>query len=114
MPLPRYDGYIFDLDGTIYLGDRTDPGCPRDRGAHPGRRAGSGVSLQQAAGAAGELCPQTDTPGHPDLPEDVINSTQALMHLLREAEPGARLYVVGERKLVQELRDAGFQLTRAA
>ncbi len=26
--LPRYDGYIFDLDGTIYLGDRLIPGAP--------------------------------------------------------------------------------------
>ena len=27
MSLPRYDGYIFDLDGTIYLGDQLIPGA---------------------------------------------------------------------------------------
>lgn len=25
--IPRYDGYIFDLDGTIYLGDILLPGA---------------------------------------------------------------------------------------
>lgn len=39
MPLPRYDAYVFDLDGTLYLGDDLIPGAAetvaslRDRGA---------------------------------------------------------------------------------
>jgi arabinose operon protein AraL len=27
MPLPRYSAYIFDLDGTMYLGDALLPGA---------------------------------------------------------------------------------------
>jgi NagD protein len=111
MPLPRYDGYIFDLDGTIYLGDRLISGAREtiERLRAAGRAVVflSNKPLEPRASYARKL----SRLGIPAAPEDVINSTQALMHLLREAEPGARLYVIGEQKLVQELSDAGFQLT---
>ncbi len=39
--MPLYDGYIFDLDGTIYLGERLIPGA--DRVVEELRAAGRGV-----------------------------------------------------------------------
>ena len=111
MSVPRYDGYIFDLDGTIYLGDQLIPGAQgtveRIRGARRPVVFLSNKPLEPRSSYAAKLTRL----GIPTPPEDVINSTQALMHLLRETEPGAKLYVVGERKLVQELADAGFELT---
>jgi arabinose operon protein AraL len=110
MPLPRYDGYIFDLDGTIYLGDRLIPGA-RERIAFL-REAGrpivflSNKPLEPRVNYARKLTRL----GIPTEAEDVINSTQALMHLLRQAEPHARLYVIGETRLIDELREAGFHL----
>ena len=111
MSHPRYDGYIFDLDGTIYLGDRLIPGAREKIGAL--REAGCAVvflsnkPLEPRANYARKLTRL----GVPTPAEDVINSTQALMHLLRQEEPRARLYVIGETKLVNELREAGFELT---
>ncbi len=111
MSLPRYDGYIFDLDGTIYLGDQLIPGAQgtveRIRGAGRPVVFLSNKPLEPRSSYAAKLTRL----GIPTPPEDVINSTQALMHVLREAEPGARLYVVGERKLVEELAGAGFEVT---
>ncbi|MHB1319589.1 MAG: HAD-IIA family hydrolase, partial [Anaerolineae bacterium] len=110
MSFPRYDGYIFDLDGTIYLGDQLIPGAretvERIRAAGRAVVFLSNKPLEPRASYARKLTRL----GIPAGPEDVINSTLALIHLLREAEPGARLYVVGESKLVQELADAGFRL----
>ncbi|MGI6368273.1 MAG: HAD-IIA family hydrolase [Anaerolineae bacterium] len=104
----RYDGYIFDLDGTIYLGDRLIPGAGdtiarlRSRGAQVVFL--SNKPLEPRSSYAAKLTRL----GIPATSEDVINSTQALIVLLQEAEPGARLYVVGETKLIHELREAGF------
>jgi arabinose operon protein AraL len=111
MSRARYDGYVFDLDGTIYLGDRLIQGA-REKIADL-RAAGcpvvylSNKPLEPRANYARKLTRL----GIPAQPEDVINSTQALMHLLRQAEPQARLYVIGETKLLSELREAGFLLT---
>lgn len=111
MPEPRYAGYIFDLDGTIYLGDALIPGAAAT--VERIRRAGcpivflSNKPLEPRENYARKLTRL----GIPTPPEDVINSTQALIHLLRERHPAARLLVLGEQLLLDELMRAGFSLT---
>jgi HAD superfamily hydrolase (TIGR01450 family) len=111
MATPRYEGYIFDLDGTIYLGDELIPGARQT--IEWIRDAGGAVvflsnkPLEPRASYAAKLTRL----GIPTPSEDVINSTQALMHLLREQHPGARLYVIGETRLLDEMRAAGFVLS---
>ncbi len=111
MPEPRYAGYIFDLDGTIYLGDALIPGAAAtiQRLRQAGRPVVflSNKPLEPRESYARKL----SRLGIATPPEDVINSTQALIHLLRERHPGASLLVIGERKLLDELTQAGFHLT---
>ena len=38
-PTRRFGGYVFDLDGTLYLGDQLLPGAAETVGIHPRRRA---------------------------------------------------------------------------
>lgn len=107
---PRYDGYIFDLDGTIYLGERLIPGAAatvaRLRAA--GRRVVflSNKPLEPRANYAAKLTRL----GIATPAEDVINSTQALMHYLRAHHATAGLWVIGEQALLDELRGEGFRL----
>jgi len=109
--MPRYRGYIFDLDGTIYLSDDLVPGAKRTIAWL--RRHGrhivflSNKPLEPSANYAAKL----SRLGIPARPEDVINSTRALVHYLRVNMPEARLFVVGEEKLLDELRQEGFHLT---
>lgn len=49
--------------------------------------------------------------GIPTPPEDVINSTQALIYLLQHEKRDARLFVIGEPSLVQEMSEAGFRVS---
>jgi arabinose operon protein AraL len=105
-----YDGYILDLDGTVYLGERLIPGA--DAAVARLRAAGrpvvflSNKPLEPRASYAARLTRL----GIATPAEDVINSTQALMHYLREHQPGAGLWVIGERALLDELRGEGFRL----
>lgn len=114
MPDPRYAGYIFDLDGTIYLGDALIPGAAEtiERIRQAGRPVVflSNKPLEPRESYARKLTRL----GIPTPPEDVINSTQALIHLLRERHPDARLLVIGEQPLLDELSRAGFRLTLRA
>jgi phosphoglycolate/pyridoxal phosphate phosphatase family enzyme len=109
-----YDAYIFDQDGTIYLGDQLLPGADETVAAlrAAGRRTiflsnNPTRTRQQYAAKLSAL-------GIPTPVEDIVNSSFVLVQwLLREA-PGARLFVVGEQPLHDELRAAGFQLSRRA
>src|SRR5215510_3325455 len=84
-----YRGFIFDLDGTVYLGERL--------------LSGASQAIQSRADYAAKLTRL----GVPAAPDDVINSSYVLArHLAREA-PAARCFVIGEPPLVEELRAAG-------
>jgi len=109
-----YSAYLFDQDGTIYLGEALLPGAAETiatlRAA--GRRTiflsnNPTRSRQQYAAKLSRL-------GIPTPVEDIVNSSYVMVQwLLREA-PHARLFVVGEQPLKDELRQAGFCLNERA
>lgn len=108
-----YGGYIFDLDGTIYRGEALIPGA---KDVVETLRADgcrmvfvSNKPLEPSTRYAKKLTRL----GIPTPPEDVINSTQALIYYLREHHPQARLFVIGEEPLLDEFREAGFALIEA-
>jgi HAD superfamily hydrolase (TIGR01457 family) len=109
----EYRGYIFDLDGTTYRGDSLIPGAKGvvETLRADGRRVVfvSNKPLEPSARYAEKLTRL----GIPASPEDVINSTQALIYYLRAHHPQARLFVIGEELLLNEFREAGFVLTDA-
>ncbi len=111
--LPRYGGYVFDLDGTIYLGERLIAGA-REAVAwlrQHGRPVVflSNKPLEPRSAYAAKLTRL----GIAAREDDVVNSTQALMSYLRVDRPEARLYVIGEPALLDEFRAEGFTLTEA-
>jgi NagD protein len=107
----RFDGYVFDLDGTIYLGDALLPGA---LDAVMTIRAVGGRTvfltnkpLERPSAYAAKLTKL----GIPTGPEDVVSSTDALLRYLRDHAAGARLYPVAEPLLWGLLREAGWELT---
>lgn len=114
MAIPAYDGYIFDLDGTIYLGEAALPGAVE--------------TLAKLRAAGRKIAFLSNNPTHTretyvqrlrrlgvDASIDqIINSSLVMTRwLLREA-PGARLFVIGEQPLIDELVAAGFTLSEQA
>ena len=106
-----YDAYIFDLDGTVYLGDALLP------------TAGDTITALRAAGRRTVFLSNNPTHtreeyarkltrlGLPTPVDDVINSSLVMADFLRRRMPGARLFVVGERPLCDVMVAAGFELT---
>jgi phosphoglycolate/pyridoxal phosphate phosphatase family enzyme len=110
-PNALFPGYVFDLDGTVYLGDALLPGAKR---TIEGLRAAgcrlaflSNKPLETRADYAAKLTRL----GVPTRPEEVINSSWVMTRWLAQEAPGAALFVVGERPLLDELQAAGFRLT---
>ena len=108
-----FAGYIFDLDGTIYLGDRLIPGA--DEVVAQLRRAGSRVVfVSNKPIASRSVYARKLTQLGIETPEaDVINSSLVAARYLAQEMPGARVFVIGEAPLVHELERAGLHMANA-
>ena len=107
-PTRRFGGYVFDLDGTLYLGDHLLPGAAETVAAV--RDGGARVAfltnkpLETPAAYAAKL---TDL-GIPATAHEVVSSTDALLRYLDRHAKGARILPVTEPLLAGMLRDHGF------
>jgi HAD superfamily hydrolase (TIGR01450 family) len=106
-----FKGFIFDLDGTVYLSDKLIPGADRviRRLRETGRRVVflSNKPIQTREEYAAKLTRL----GIPTQPEEVINSTFVTVNYLRKIAPQARLFIVGETPFIEELKRADFKIT---
>ena len=108
-PRFAYRGFIFDLDGTVYLDERLLPGAQArhrgaPRGGSPARASSRTSPLPDRADYAAKLTRL----GIPTDVEEVINSSYVLARWLDRETPGARCFVIGaEPPLVAELRAGG-------
>lgn len=109
-----YEAYIFDLDGTIYLGDGLLPTVQET--LHQLRAAGRRVVFlsNNPTRPRSDYAAKLNRLGVPTPVEDVINSSAVMVDFLQRRMPGARLFVVGEQSLLDELTAAGFALSREA
>ena len=110
-PLKLYAGYIFDLDGTIYLGERLLPTARETVATLRALGRRTVFVSNNPTRTRQEYATKLTRLGIPTSPEEVINSSLVLVDFLRHNLPHARLFVVGEEPLCAELRAAGFELT---
>ena len=112
-PDELFDGYVFDLDGTVYLGDELLPKAKETLGELKQRSSVvylTNKPLQTPADYAAKLTRL----GVETHPEEVISSTDALLLYLERHAPGVRLFVVGKPPLVQLLELAGYDVVQEA
>lgn len=104
-------GFIFDLDGTVYLSEKALPGAVETLALI--RAHGlpyvfiTNKPLQPGSTYAAKLTQL----GIPATPDDVITSGRVMGNYLAQIAPGARVFVIGEPPLLQEIRQAGMILS---
>ena len=105
--------YLFDMDGTLYLGDQLYPfTIPLlDKLRKTGRKYlfmtnNSSKSVEDYIRKLAKL-------GIESTREDFITSSQATAYYLKEHFPGKKLYVCGTKSLKKELELAGFTVTES-
>lgn len=109
--IPLYDGYLFDLDGTIYLGDTLLPGAHEL--LRTLRELGRPVAFlsnnptKDPEMYAEKLCRL----GIPTEPRDVVNPLVTLAAWLRRSAPGSRVFVLGSEPLKRAVVGAGCTLS---
>ena len=102
--------FLFDMDGTVFLGQRLLPGAAE---IFPFLRAGglpyyflTNNSSRSRADYAGHLARL----GLQVSAEQILTSGEAAARYLQKRWPAGRLYVVGTPSLEDELRSYGFEL----
>jgi phosphoglycolate/pyridoxal phosphate phosphatase family enzyme len=104
-------GILFDLDGTIYLGDALISGAARAIATLKGAGVKIGYLTNKPIEPRDAYARKLTRLGVPTVPEEVVTSSLVLARWLRRQLPGATLFVVGEVPLQAELAGAGFVLT---
>jgi NagD protein len=114
-PLTRpkrvYPGYVFDLDGTVYLGDALLPHAAET--IQELKRRGSRVVYvtNKPLETADDYARKLTRLGVPTARSEVVTSVDALVDYLRREHPHAILLAVAEQSAIDELAAAGFVLT---
>ena len=103
--------FLFDMDGTLYLGDRlfdfTKPLLAEIR-----RTGGKYLFMtNNSSKSVADYVKKLEKLGISSTREDFITSSQAAAYYLHKHHQGQRLYVCGTESLKEELRSEGFQVT---
>lgn len=105
-----YAGYIFDLDGTIYLGDALLPGA-RDLILGLRARGARTVFLSNNPTKDPAMYAEKLTRlGIPTQPHEIVNTVVTMAEWLRQHAPGSNVFVIGEAPLSSAIAAAGLTL----
>ncbi len=111
VPTRLYDTYIFDLDGTLYLGDEILPGAKRmiDELRARGKvvRFVSNNPTKDLAMYAKKL----DKLGLLASDEEIVTTIVTMIRWLRANHPNAVVFPIGEAPLIRALANAGIRMS---
>lgn len=108
--MQQFKGYIFDLDGTLYLGDNAIPGAPETLAALRARGAQVAFLSNKPIEPASNYAAKLTRLGMPAAVEEVLNSSIIMARYLERTAPQARVYLIGEEPLAAELRQRSIAL----
>lgn len=111
--LRRIKLYLFDMDGTLYLGDQLYPFTIEllNKLKETGRKYL--FMTNNSSKSVDDYIKKLERLGIPSTREDFITSSQATAYYLKEHYPGRKLYVCGTRSLKKELEMEGFTVTES-
>jgi HAD superfamily hydrolase (TIGR01450 family) len=106
-----YAAYVFDLDGTIYLGDDALPGAARLIAALRARGAAVRFVSNNPTRDPRQYAAKLTDLGIPTPVEEIVNTTVTTTRWLLEHHPGAVVFPIAEAALVDALAAAGIRMS---
>lgn len=109
-----YDGYIFDLDGTIYLGNELLPGAGRLIGEL--RELGKQVVFLSNNPTSDPLmyAEKLTKLGLPTPPSEIVNTVVTMTGWILQNHPDATVFPISEEPLKRSLVEAGIRTSERA
>ncbi len=104
------DGFVFDLDGTVYLGEEAIPGAVELIAELRKRKKRILFVTNKPLQPREKYAEKLTCLGIPTLPEDILTATVALGSYLLQHSPDLRLYAIGEDSLRDEFTSMGLHV----
>jgi len=107
--MKSYEGYIFDLDGTIYLEENLLPGA-RELIAALREQNRKVIFLSNNPTKNPQMYADKLTRlGIPTDPSEVVNTVVAMVLWLKENARGKKIFAIAEAPLINAIKEAGFE-----
>lgn len=103
--------FLFDLDGTLYLGDRLFPFTQQLLKTIHSRGRRYLFMTNNSSKSVEDYVRKLERLGISTTEQDFITSSQATAYYLKQHHPTDRLYVCGTASLCRELQKEGFTVT---
>lgn len=103
----QFQGYIFDLDGTIWLTEELVPGAQETVAALRARGAQVLFLTNNSDGTRAMFAHQLSALGIPTKEEAIVSTSYVMARYLQTQAPRCRCYVIGADPLREELVDVG-------
>lgn len=103
--------YLFDMDGTLYLGDRLYDFTKELLSEIRQTGAKYLFMTNNSSKSVEDYVKKLEKMGIAATREDFMTSSQATAYYLKKHHPGKKLYVCGTRSLIAELESEGFETT---
>lgn len=106
-----YGGYIFDLDGTLYLGAEPLPGAIQL--IRRLRKIGANVLFltNNPTRDPDSYATKLSRMGIPATPDDIVNTVYTMTQWLLRYHPEATVYPISEQPLIDALTAAGIRIS---
>jgi len=106
----RYDGFVLDLDGCVYVGGEATPGAPEAIRAL--REAGKGIvfATNDPRHVVEDYVRRLWGVGVRASTSDVVTVGAATQHLLAETRSGETAFVIGTAAMCRHVADAGLEV----
>ena len=102
--------FLFDMDGTLYLGDEVYPGAHELMEALPGLGKRYIYLTNNSSRAGTDYIGRLRRLGFPCEAENVFTSGMATGLYLQQNYPGARVYLAGTKAFWRELKSYGIDI----
>jgi HAD superfamily hydrolase (TIGR01450 family) len=112
-PTPErlYKGYVFDLDGTIYLGDHLLPGARRLVEQLRARDVAVRFLSNNPTKDPEQYAAKLDELGLPTPVDEIVNTVVTMTRWLLDNAPDAVVYPISEPPLIRALEKAGIRMS---
>ena len=111
LPQELHDAYVFDMDGTIYLGDGLLPGAARMIKELRRRNIGVRFLSNNPTKNPDQYAHKLDKLGLPTEVKDIANTVVTTAGWLKHHHPNAVLFPIAEKPLCDYLVKEGFRLS---
>jgi len=108
---PAYQGYLIDLDGTIYRGNEKIEGAAEFIDAIAGQHIPYLFVTNNAAKTQEDISQKLNHLGIQSTPEQIVTSSIATAKYIKDQKAGASCYVIGGNGLRRAIENQGLNIT---